>query len=220
MCGRYVLGRDDGFTERFQLQRPLDGFFPRYNAAPTQQLPVVREEPDGDRVAELMRWGLIFPWAKDKAKAPQPFNARAETLAEKPAFRKLVARRRCLVPAEGFYEWQKTERGKQPYLFTVSDQEFFSFAGIYDRYRDEESGEELGSYAVLTTEPNELMARFHHRMPVILRPEDEAEWLDPDLTEPLALEHLYEPFPAERMDSRPVSPKVNNTRNEGPELIA
>ena len=220
MCGRYVLGRDDGFTERFQLQRPLDGFFPRYNAAPTQAMPVVLAEPDGDRIAELMRWGLIFPWAKDDPKAPRPFNARSETLTEKPAFRKLVARQRCLVPAEGFYEWQQADRGrgKRPYLFTVRDQDYFAFAGIYDRYRDE-AGQELGSYAVLTTRPNELMSRFHHRMPVILRPEDEADWLDPDLTEPRALERLYEPFPAERMDGRPVDPKVNNTRNEGPELI-
>jgi putative SOS response-associated peptidase YedK len=218
MCGRYVLGRTEGFTERFKLQMPLEGFLPRFNAAPTQAMPVVLEQPEGDRIAELMRWGLIFPWAKDDPKAPRPFNARSETLTEKPAFRKLVARQRCLVPAEGFYEWEKAGGAKRPLLFTLRDQPLFAFAGIYDRYRDE-GGEELGSYAVLTTRPNELMARYHDRMPVILRPEDEAEWLDPDLTDALALERLYEPYPAEQMDGRAVDPKVNNTRNEGPELI-
>jgi putative SOS response-associated peptidase YedK len=220
MCGRYVLGRQEGFTERFKLQRPLDGFFPRYNAAPTQQLPVVLEQPDGERLAELMRWGLIFPWAKDDPKAPRPFNARSETLAENAAFRKLASRQRCLVPAEGFYEWQQAERGrgKQPYYFTVRDEPFLAFAGIYDHYRDE-SGQEMGSYAVLTTSPNELMSRYHNRMPVILRPDDEADWLDPAATDPLALERFYEPFPADLMEVRPANPRVNNTRNEGPDLI-
>ena len=217
MCGRYVLGRTEGFTERFRVQLPLDGFLARYNAAPTQAMPVVLEEPDGDRIAELMRWGLVFPWAKDR-KAPSPFNARSETLADKPAFRKLVSRQRCIVPAEGFYEWEESSGRKRPFLFTVRDQDLFAFAGIYDRYRDE-SGEELGSYAVLTTRPNELMAHYHNRMPVILRQEDEEEWLDPEQTDPVALERFYEPFPADLMAGRPVNPKVNNTRNEGPELI-
>jgi putative SOS response-associated peptidase YedK len=147
-------------------------------------------------------------------------NARSETLAEKPAFRKLVSRQRCLVPAEGFYEWQQAAsgRGKQPFYFTVRDEDFFAFAGIYDHYRDED-GQELGSYAVLTTRPNDLMARFHNRMPVILRPDDEAEWLDPEATDPIALERFYEPFPVDLMEHRPANPRVNNTRNEGPDLI-
>lgn len=218
MCGRYVLGNAQGFSERFRLQRPLEGFLPHFNAVPTQALPVILAD-GGERQAELMRWGLVFPWAKDKPGAPQPFNARAETLAEKPAFRRLVARQRCLVAANGFYEWQKVGGAKRPLYFRVRDEPLFAFAGIYERATDE-AGLEFGSYAVLTTRPNELLAQVHNRMPVILHPDDEEDWLDPDLTEPAALERFYAPFPAEAMVGWPVSPRVNNTRNEGPDLIA
>jgi putative SOS response-associated peptidase YedK len=176
--------------------------------------------PSNSRSSWRNRTASEFPWAKDDPKAPRPFNARSETLAEKAAFRKLVSRQRCLVPAEGFYEWQQAAggRGKQPFYFTVRDEPFIAFAGIYDRYRDDD-GQELGSYAVLTTRPNELMARYHNRMPVILRPDDEADWLDPAANDPLALERFYEPFPADLMEGRPANPRVNNTRNEGPDLI-
>ena len=223
MCGRYVINNTVGFTERFQLVRPfLPGFRPTFNAAPTQQLPVIitgQDEDTGQRVAEAMRWGLIFPWAKRDGKSvPAPFNARSETVSEKPSFRRLVQRQRCLVPAVGFYEWQKRGGGKQPIFISLADQEPFAFAGLYD-WSEDESGERIGSYTILTTRPNELLADIHNRMPVILHREDEEEWLDPDLTEPLALEHLYEPYPALEMQVYEVSPTVNNTRNNGPELI-
>jgi putative SOS response-associated peptidase YedK len=226
VCGRYVLDETVDLSERFRVVRQsLPGFAPTWNAAPTQSLPVVLADGDGtsERVAEVMRWGLVLPWAgrggAGGRAAPSPFNARAETVAERPAFRRLIARRRCLVPATGFYEWAKRPGGgKRPIFFSLRDGDPFAFAGIYDRARDE-AGREVASYAILTTRPNTLVAEAHDRMPVILRPEDEDDWLDPELTDPPALERLYEPYPAGKMTARPVGTAVNDARRDGPDLI-
>jgi putative SOS response-associated peptidase YedK len=218
MCGRYVLNAPEDLSERFQL-RQLTINLPRtYNAAPSQMLPIIRED-DGERAAELMKWGLIPRWRKQGEKDNfAPINARAETILEKPMFKNLVAKRRCLVPANGFYEWQRRNGGKQPYFIGVKDDPTFAFAGLYDMHK-EEDGEWLGSYTILTTSANKLMEEIHDRMPVILRKEDEEEWLSPEVTDAAEIMHFLQPFPAKEMEAYPISTAVNNVRNDGEELI-
>lgn len=219
MCGRYVLNAPEDLSERFQL-RQMSLHLPRsYNVAPTDEMPVVVEPTEEEREALMMKWGLVPRWAKPGGKKPPtPFNARAESLSEKPMFRNLIKNRRCLVPANGFYEWNQVGGAKQPYYITLPDEPMFAFAGLYDEFADED-GEVLRSYTVITTEPNELMAELHNRMPVILHRDDEEEWLDPDVTEPRQVERLLRPYPAEEMEAVPVSRAVNNVRNDGPQLI-
>ena len=217
MCGRYMIVAHTEFSERFQLRQIPLTLFPTYNAAPSQQLPVVIER-DGGRELRLMRWGLVPRWRKTGAgRAPEPINARAETLFEKPMFRSLARTRRCLVPANGFYEWQRLGGTKQPYFIHPTDQETFAFAGLYDEAPGED-GQPLASYAIITTGANEAMAPIHDRMPVILRPEDEADWLDSAITDP-AITALLRPYPAEATAATAVSTAVNDTRHNGPELI-
>lgn len=218
MCGRYVIaGYKDGteFSERFQLRHIPQTLFPTFNAAPSQELPVVLSEEEGERQLRLMRWGLIPRWRKPgQSSSIAPINARAETLLEKPMFRPLVKRHRCLVPATGFYEWQRVGDRKQPYHIHLDDDALFGFAGLWD-----EASDGTSSFAIVTTAANELMAPLHDRMPVILRPEDEADWLSPDLDDAHHAQSLLHPYRAEAMTAEPVSPKVNNARNNGPELI-
>jgi putative SOS response-associated peptidase YedK len=217
MCGRYMIVDHTEISERFQLRHIPATLFPTYNAAPTQHLPVVIQRDEG-RELDLLRWGLIPRWRKSgPGRIPEPINARAETLLEKPMFRSLVKSKRCLVPANGFYEWQRTGGPKQPYLIRPTDQGMFAFAGLYDETPGEDR-ELIGSYAIITTGPNAVMTSIHDRMPVILRREDEAEWLDPDVTDP-GIVALLQPYPAEATVAQPVSSAVNNTRNNGPELI-
>ncbi len=219
MCGRYVLEAPEDLSERFQLRQLSIQLPHTWNAAPTNRLPVIVEHREGEREAELMQWGLIPRWAKkgDK-KGLAPINARAETINEKPMFRHLVKRNRCLVPANGFYEWKNLGDHKQPYYITVPDDPLFAFAGLYESYVDDD-GEETSTYTIITTEPNELMATLHNRMPVILHKQDEEEWLDPEVTDPLQVERLLVPYPSDEMEAYPVSRKVGNTRNNGPDLI-
>jgi putative SOS response-associated peptidase YedK len=219
MCGRYVLEAPEDLSERFQLRQLAIQLPHTWNAAPTNRLPVIVENQEGEREAQLMQWGLIPRWAKpgDK-KALAPINARAETITEKPMFRNLVKRNRCLVPANGFYEWKNLGDHKQPYYITVPDDPLFAFAGLYESFTNDE-GEETSTYTIITTEPNELMSTLHNRMPVILHPQDEEEWLDPEVTDPLQVERLLVPYPADEMEAFPVSRKVGNTRNDGPDLI-
>lgn len=219
MCGRYVLEDVEELSERFKV--PLGRFFmqPRFNAAPTEELPVVVIGERGDRELRVMRWGLTPRWQRKPGESGSPlFNARSETVADKPAFRKLVRSQRCLVPANGFYEWERSGGRKLPHYFTVIDEPLFALAGLYDETIDQE-GKAVEAYTILTTRPNPLVERFHNRMPVVLRRQDEAIWLDPDLDEPAALEPCYDPFPADRMRERPVSPRVNNARNDDPSLL-
>lgn len=220
MCGRYVIEwLPDEITERFQLRRIPASLFESFNAAPTQELPVVVESDAEGRLLRPMRWGLIPRWAKPGEKsAPAPFNARAESVLDKAMFRSLVAKKRCLVPANGYFEWKQVAGKKQPYLFTLKDQELFAFAGLYDESPGPE-GEAIASYTVLTTEANEFAADYHHRMPVILRREDEEEWASPGQTDALAVTHLLRQYPAELMEARPVSPAINNVRNNTRSLI-
>ncbi len=218
MCGRYVLKAPEDISERFQLRQFTLRLAPTYNAAPTMELPVVVENQEGDREAKLMQWGLIPRWSKPGAKSVAPINARAETLLEKPMFRNLVARKRCLVPASGFYEWKLQGGRKQPYFVSLPDDPTFGLAGLYDEFEDN-NGIPIASYTIVTTTPNDLMSTLHNRMPVILPRADEEEWLSRDVTDPHQIERLLIPFPAGSMTAWPVSPAVNNTRNDNPTLV-
>ncbi|MFQ6046991.1 MAG: SOS response-associated peptidase, partial [Gemmatimonadales bacterium] len=192
---------------------------PRYNVAPTQEVPVVREEPDGSRRVVIMRWGLIPHWAKDPAIGNRMINARSETLPHKPAFKEPFQHRRCLVPADGFYEWQKTPHGKVPQFLRVDDGEIFAFAALWERWRGPETGP-VETFTILTTQPNDLVRPIHNRMPVILEPDHYDLWLDPAQSDTHELSGVLRPYPAERMSAYPVSRYVNDPRNEGPECIA
>lgn len=216
MCGRYVLGDIAALAARFDVTVDPSTTAPRYNVAPTQTMPVVVKQSPNRLV--MMRWGLVPSWAKEGKTEQLMINARAETLGQKRTFSKLLTSQRCLVPASGFYEWQQTGAGKVPHYISLKDDSLLSFAGLYDRWTDDQ-GTELYSYTIITTEPNELMASIHNRMPVILRQDDEAFWLNPDETEAERLLPLLRPYPAELMKETPVSRAVNNVRNDSPTLV-
>lgn len=215
MCGRYVLAQIDALAQRFSVQADLPATTPRYNVAPTQTMPVVVKHSPNQLV--LMRWGLIPSWAREGKTEQTMINARAETLAQKPTFRRLLSSQRCLVPASGFYEWQQAAGGKVPHYISLKDEPLFAFAGLYDRWTDPQ-GTEVYSYTIITTAPNELMASIHNRMPAILRRDEEELWLNPDETESEHLLPLLQPYPAEMMQAKAVSRAVNNVRNDGPAL--
>jgi putative SOS response-associated peptidase YedK len=221
MCGRYALygpiSRKNRHAIEF-LERELE-FAPTYNAAPTQQLPVFRVDPKRGRELTLLRWGLVPSWAKDPSGGAPMINARAETVAERPAFRAAFRLRRCLVPMSGFYEWKKNASGKVPYFVHLLNTDVFAAAGLCEYWPGREGRQPIESYAIITTAANELIGTLYDRMPVILSPKDYEAWLDPanDQTDPL--QKLLEPYPADEMRAYPVGPRVNNARNDGPEII-
>lgn len=223
MCGRYVVTwQPDEISERFQLRRLPEGMFQTYmnfNAAPTQELPVIIIDESGERVLRPMRWGLKARWSKPgDTKAPAPFNARAESVLEKPMFRNLVKNKRCLVPARGYYEWQNRGDHKQPFLISLPDEELIAFAGLYDEFTPQGEDEPVASYTILTTDPSEFAGQFHNRMPVILDREDEDDWIDPTNTDPRGILPLATAYEGE-MEAHAVSRAVNNVRNNDPSLI-
>ena len=189
---------------------------PRYNAAPTQ--PVLAVMNGEERRAEHLRWGLIPSWAKDARMGSRMINARAETLAKRPAFRAAFARRRCLVLADGFYEWRRSGNSRIPMRIVMKSREPFAFAGLWDTWQDPE-GEVVRSCTIITTEPNELLQPIHDRMPVILAEGAESLWLDDDLRDPLALGSLLTPYPDGALEAYRVCPLVNRPSNDGPEVI-
>jgi len=194
-------------------------FAPSYNVAPQSVQPVVRLDRDsGAREFALMRWGLVPFWAKDAKFGYSTINARAEEVATKPAYREAFKRRRCLVPADAFYEWQRIDKKtKHPYAFALKGGEPYALAGLWDRWQPKE-GEPLETFTILTTDPNALMEPVHNRMPVILEPRDYTRWLDPaDAARPPV--DLLRPYPAEKMTAWPVSDRVGNVRNNDPELL-
>ncbi len=214
MCGRFTLTLTG---EQLSLAFPWLGVSadlkPRYNIAPSQMVPVV---PNREQLQlEQFRWGLIPFWAKDPAIGNRMINARAETLAEKPSFRTAFSRRRCLVLADGFYEWQSVpgQRGKTPFYIRLASDQPFGFAGLWDSWRSPD-GSRLDSCAIVTTRPNELLAPIHNRMPVILHPDDYRRWLDPAEVHPSTLQPLLQPYPASEMIAFPVSTVVNDPRND------
>jgi putative SOS response-associated peptidase YedK len=219
VCGRFVLmtvGRD--IAEHFQLsEEPELG--PRYNIAPTQIVAVVRLDAETTRrELRLVKWGLIPFWAKDASIGARLINARAESVAEKPAFRTAFKHRRCLVPADGFYEWKKLEARRQPYFFGSADKKPLAFAGLWESWKGPD-GDVVESCTILTTDSNELLAPIHDRMPVILKVEDYELWLDPAVHKPEVLQPLLKPYPSEEMTGHPVSPKVNKAAYEGADCI-
>lgn len=195
---------------------------PRYNVAPSQPLLTVRLDREGAREWAFLKWGLVPSWAKDPGIGNSLINARGDTAHEKPSFRAAFKRRRCLVPADGFFEWQRRNKGKQPYYITLKDGSPFAIAGLWEIWTGP-GGEELQTCTLITTEANEVVQPLHDRMPVILAPEDFDLWLgqpgDASKEEIAVLRHLLHPFPAKQMQAAPVSKAVNNPRNEGPECI-
>src|SRR5580765_5080777 len=221
MCGRYRLTAKQRFiAEHFDLEESEVHSSPRYNIAPTQEAAVVRQDrQQPKRLFSLMRWGLVPYWAKDASIGFKTINAMSETAAEKASFREAMRRRRCLVPADGFYEWQKLGRKeKQPYNIGMADDGLFAFAGLWERWADS-AGTPLNSFTILTTTANPLLAGIHDRMPVILKPEDYAVWLDPGMTNPAGVADLLRPFDARLMKKYPVSTRVGNADNDDPECI-
>ncbi|MBZ5722743.1 MAG: SOS response-associated peptidase [Acidobacteriia bacterium] len=219
MCGRYRLSRRKEFlAEHFGADFADLDWEPRYNIAPTQPVPVVRRDDRGMTFnVSLMRWGLIPSWAGDTS-APM-INARCETAASKPSFREPLQRRRCLIPADGFYEWQRAAKVKQPFCFEVGEGAIFAFAGLWDRWRDP-NGQVIESCTILTTTPNELLADVHDRMPVILAADSYDRWLDPTMQDAASAVGLLKPFDSNLMRRYPVSTRVNLTANDGPECSA
>jgi putative SOS response-associated peptidase YedK len=220
MCGRYVSKEEAAIERVWNLTRGGgDPFGARYNAAPTMRLPIVRVRPDGNRELTLLRWGLIPSWAKDPSIGAKMINARGETVAEKPAFQAALKSRRCLVPMAGFYEWQKTPAGKVPHYIHPLNSEFFGVAGLYECWPGKNGLEPIESYTIITTEANEMMAKLHDRMPVILHGQDYDAWLDPKNNDAEALKALLRPCASEEMRAYPISTRVNGVKNDDESLI-
>jgi putative SOS response-associated peptidase YedK len=222
MCGRYVRkGDKQRIAEAFHVKQYGELAMPDadYNVAPTTHQPIIRaSRENGEREMTLARWGLVPFFTKDlkDVKGLSTINAKAETITVSPTWREPFKKRRCLVPASAFYEWPKAGP-KQPYVFEVANGSLFAFAGLWDAWKDPE-GHWLQSFAIVTTEANELMARIHPRMPVILRPRDYDRWLERDSGERPPLD-LLRPFDAEEMEMKPANPAVGNVRNNGPEML-
>jgi putative SOS response-associated peptidase YedK len=221
MCGRYRLSRRKQIIEEYFDTAPWDDDWnPRYNIAPTQPVPVMRQHPkETRRDLSLMRWGLIPSWAKDTSGAARMINARSETAHTLPAFREAMKLRRCLIPADGFYEWSRTGKAKQPFCFEVSDGGLFAFAGLWDRWRDP-SGQWVKSCSILTITPNVVTSAVHDRMPVILHPDSYDLWLDPGMQNVAAISELLKPYDARLMRCYPVSSRVNHAGNDDEECSA
>lgn len=221
MCGRFTLRAPPSVVaEQFSLLDTPD-LRPRHNIAPSQDIPVVRYPPESSlktRQLVWLRWGLVPGWAQDPAMGDRLINARAETAADKPAFRAALRRRRCLVAADGFYEWQRTGPRKHPYFIRLRDDRPFAFAGLWELWEGPDH-KALQSCAILTTEANELMRPIHDRMPVILCPTDYDRWLDPAIQSPDRLRPLLRPYPSDQMIAHPVSTWVNNPAHDDPQCI-
>jgi putative SOS response-associated peptidase YedK len=214
MCGRYRLSRTKKVVEEHFDAAGDDDWIPRYNVAPTQPVPVIRQNPtEPGRKISMMRWGLVPLWSKDMSGAAMRINARAETAGQKPAFRDALASRRCLIPADGFYEWKKTGKAKRPYCFEVNDGELFAFAGLWERWKDP-VGNWIKTCSILTTTANGVTSAVHGRMPVILEPGDYDLWLDPGMKKVEAVTEMLKPYDARKMRSYPVSTRVNNAAND------
>ncbi|MEX0885608.1 MAG: SOS response-associated peptidase [Phycisphaeraceae bacterium] len=215
MCNRYLLTSNAADIARAFDCDVRPRLEPRYNIAPTQPVPVIRAREDTHaRRLDLLRWGLVPSWAKNIAIGDRLINARSESAAEKPAFRAAMRYRRCLLPADGFYAWAKPAAGpRQPHVLTRADGEPLAIAGLWEHWQDEH-GNELDTCVILTTAANELIARLHDRMPVILDENDHAAWLDPDQQNASRASALLRPYPADRMTHRPISLHVNNPHHE------
>ncbi len=223
MCGRYTLTdvSPEQLADTFSLQDvPIEFLTPRYNIAPTQWMPVVVQDAEGQNQLVQMRWGLVPSWSKDAKAAARMINARSETLTEKPSFREAYKKRRCLVVADGFYEWKANAEGpKTPLYIKLKNSGLLGLAGLWERWKEPESGEIWTTCTIITTTPNDLLKSIHDRMPVILPREQYGTWLNPKVTNPFELASLLASYPADEMTYYQVSPRVNNARYEAPDLV-
>ena len=217
MCSRFSFIFINEIKDRFNLAQPEFDFEPRYNIAPSQPVPVVIHRNGGNQLC-IFRWGLIPYWAKDESIGNKLINARAETLEEKPSFRQSLKQKRCLVLADGFYEWKKEGRLRKPYRITLRDGKPFAFAGLWDSWRSP-TGQIINSCTIITTTPNKLMEPIHNRMPVILPQDKESLWLDVGITSSDEVKSLLSPFPEEQMIAYEVSTLVNSPQYDGPECV-
>lgn len=221
MCGRFSSSsKPEQIKKEFKVAVEDPAIFkPRYNIAPSQMIPVVLDRT-GERIVAQLKWGLVPSWAKDALIGSRMINARAETLMEKPSFREAYKSRRCIIPASGFYEWQRAEKGaKQPFYFYLTNKEVFGFAGLWEKWVDKKSGESLETCTIITTEANDVLKPVHDRMPVILQAADYDEWLDTKEANTDKLQKLLAPYPPDEMSSHAVSRAVNSPTLDSPELI-
>lgn len=222
MCGRFTqkapwenVGNEFGINDAPSKQL----FEPRYNIAPTQMIAAIREL-ENSREATSLKWGLVPSWAKEAEIGNRMINARAETITEKPSFREAFKSRRCIIPASGFYEWQKVEKGaKQPYYFYLKEKEVFGFAGLWEEWLDKTTGEMLETCTIITTEANQVLRPVHDRMPVILESNHYDVWLDAKVKDTDKLQKLLVPYSSNEMASHPISRSVNTVTSNTPELI-
>jgi putative SOS response-associated peptidase YedK len=219
MCGRFTLRTPAGDLAR-HFDCAFDPLSARFNIAPTQIVTAVRrEDAESPRRLDRLRWGLVPSWAKDPSIGNRMINARAETVAEKPAFRVALRRRRCLIPADGYYEWLKQGTAKQPFCFHLRDNGPFAFAGLWEIWRGGTEDEPVRSCTIITTEASQLARPIHDRMPAILEPADYAAWLDPTLQDPASLKPLLHPFESPQLVVHPVSTFVNRPQNDDPRCV-
>jgi putative SOS response-associated peptidase YedK len=220
MCGRFTLYIPYGeLIGRFGITRSFEEeeYLPSYNIAPTQQVVAVINDGRENRMGKL-RWGLVPGWAKDVKIGNRMINARAETLAEKPSFRQAFERRRCIIPADSFYEWHREGETRRPMRIRLKDEPVFGMAGLWETWISPD-GEKVHTCTAITTRPNRLMEKIHDRMPVILDPANEAEWLNPEIRDTGTLSRLLVPYESDKMEAYEVSPDVNSPKNNSPELI-
>ncbi len=222
MCGRYtLLSQADKLKKHYNLAKLPKDIRQNFNVAPGQILPVVHADEQGKPVLEMMKWGFIPVWAKDPNMGYKLINARDDGIFDKPMWRNVIKKKRCLIPANGFYEWQRpksTKEQKQPFYIHPKQLDLFSFAGVWETWKDVE-GKLWKTYSIITTEPNKEMAKVHNRMPVILHPEDEASWLEPSHTDRSDIEPLLRPWEDNGLEMFEVSRDVNATKNNDKHLI-
>ena len=221
MCGRFSLTDIDSIFSRFGVIISKDinkKITPHYNIAPTQKIPVIYQDNNQENRIEFMKWGLVPFWAKDPKIGHKMINARAETLTQKPSFKHLLKSKRCLVPSSGFYEWKRIDKRKVPYYIGIKNSKIFSFAGLYDNWKDS-VGNELKTFTIITTNSNNTLKPIHNRMPVILEREFEEDWLDVKTHDFDSLKQMLKPYPDDKMIAYAVSYEVNNPSNDNPELI-
>ena len=219
MCGRYAFfSPAEAVRRTFALDFSPE-LTPRYNIAPTQSVPALRAAEEGSRALVMLHWGLVPRWAKERAIGNRMINARCETLAEKPAYRDAFRRRRCLVLADGWYEWQAATGGKQPWFVRLRDPRPIAFAGLWERWKDPARGELLESCTIVTTDASESIRKIHDRMPVILPEQSWDRWMDPAFSDTETLSGILGPYDPKALKAWQVSRLVNTPRNEGPKLI-
>ena len=220
MCGRFAHCFDVQATaDWLEAQPPAETPPARYNLAPGSRILACRVQADGQRELAFLHWGLLPSWAKDRKLGYKTFNARAETVAEKPSFRAAFKHRRCLIPADAFYEWQSTPNGKQPFAFRRRDGQPMTLAGLWEQWTDPSSGERVESATIIVTQANATIAAVHDRMPVLLEAAHWDQWLDPAETDKSRLTALLQPYPAEKMIGYPVDQAVGRPSTDGPECL-